>query len=339
MGKKKKSKTGIFNAFDLLKFVWDNKWILIITSVIAFIVAVFVSLSITPRFESKVVLFPAASVSLSSNLSETALISVDNTDIMSFGDQAETERMLQILNSGKIKDYIINKYDLMNHYEIDPESSYPYTQLDYKYKGNIKFRRTEYMSIEISVLDTDPQMAADMANDIASFIDSTVHQMQHERALEAFLIVEKEYLASQQDVEEISDSLQKIRSLGVLDYESQVTSLSEAYANALAQGNMTAATEVSRQMNILSRYGGIYVELSQKLESAIERMGQLKEKHAAYKINIDQTMPQVFIVDHARKSERKALPNRSMIVIISTMSTFALALLLLLIVNYIKALR
>ena len=71
----------------------------------------------------------------------------------------------------------------------------------------------------------------------------------------------------------------------------------------------------------------------------MERLGQLKEKYAAYKINVDQAIPQVYIVDHAVKAERKAVPKRSLIVIVSTLSTFALALLLLLIVDYFKAMR
>jgi uncharacterized protein involved in exopolysaccharide biosynthesis len=47
-------------------------------------------------------------------------------------------------------------------------------------------------------------------------------------------------------------------------------------------------------------------------------------------------MSNVFIVDKATKAERKALPKRSLIVIITTLSAFALALLLLLIIDNIK---
>jgi hypothetical protein len=47
-------------------------------------------------------------------------------------------------------------------------------------------------------------------------------------------------------------------------------------------------------------------------------------------------MSNVFIVDKASKAERKAVPKRSMIVIMSTLSVFALALLILLILDNIK---
>jgi uncharacterized protein involved in exopolysaccharide biosynthesis len=262
---------------------------------------------------------------------------MDSRDILSFGEDEEAERMLQILHSNQIKDHIVKKFDLMTHYEIDPSSPYPYTQLDNKYKSNVKFKRTEFMSIEIKVLDTDPQLAADIANEIAAYIDSTIHNMQRERALEAFSIVEKEYQSSLQEIDLISDSLQRIRQLGVIDYQSQSASLNTAYANALAQGNTVAANTIKNRMNILSKYGGIYVELSQKLESEIERLGQLKAKYASYRVNVEQTIPQIFIVDKATKAERKAVPRRSIIVIISTLSAFAFTLLLLLIIDNLKA--
>lgn len=326
-----------YNAFDLVRFAWEKKWILIIVSLVAFLASVVVSLSITPRFRSRVVLFPAASVSLSKNLVETSSISTDNRDILSFGEDEEAERMLQILNSNQIKDHIVKKFELLSHYGIDPSSSYPYTKLDSKYKDNMKFRRTEYMSIEIEVLDTDPQVSADIANEIALYIDSTIHYIQRKRAVDAFRIVEKEYAGSQNEINLLGDSLKKIRNLGVIDYQSQAVALNNAYADALSRGNNEAANAILKQMSALTKYGGIYIELSKKLESEIERLGQLKTKYTSYKVEVEQTMPQIFIVDKAVKAERKAVPKRSIIVIISTLSTFALGFLILLIIDQTKA--
>jgi len=332
-----KNKVFVNNAFDLVRFAWEKKWIIIVLSTIAFIASIVFSLSITPRFKSGVVLFPAASVSLSKNLVETSSISTDNRDVMSFGEDEEAERMLQILHSNQIKEHVVRKFDLMKHYEIDINKPYPYTNLDNKFKGNIKFRRTEFMSIEINVLDTDPQMAADIANEIAAYIDSAIHNMQKERAQEAFFIVEKEYKNSEREIKAISDSLQKIRHLGVIDYESQASSLNTAYANAIARGDKAGADVLQNRMNTLTKFGGGYIELSQKLEAEILRMAQLKSKYVSAKVNVEQSLPQIFIVDRAQKAERKAVPKRSIIVIMSTLSTFALSLLILLVIDQVKS--
>lgn len=325
------------DAFDLIRFTWNNKWILIALSTIAFIASVIVSSSVTPRFRSSVVLFPAASVSPSKNLLETSTISTDSRDILSFGDDEETERMLQFLHSSQIKDHIVKKFDLMTHYKISPTSSFPFTRLNKKYKANIKFKRTEYMSIEIEVLDTDAQMAADIANEISAYVDSAIHEMQQIRALEAYSIIEKEYNRSQQEISRINDSLQKIRQLGIIDYESQATSLNTAYVNALAQGNQSAVNVLQNHISILSKYGGNYVELSKKLESEMQRSGQLKNKLISAKINVEQHLPQIFIVDKAVKAERKAVPRRLITAIVTTFATFAFSLLVLLVIDRLKA--
>jgi uncharacterized protein involved in exopolysaccharide biosynthesis len=338
MGKSSKKNQKVFDAFDLITFAWEKKKMLIALTTVAAIAAIVISLLMPNRFKSTVVLFPAASVSISKNLVETSSISMDSRDILSFGKEEDAERLLQILHSNQIKDHVVKKYDLMNHYEIDMNpKNFPYTKLDNKYKGNIKFRRTEFMSIEITVFDEDPKYAAEIANDISAYIDSTIHTMQQERAQEALKIVEKEYMFCQSEINVLSDSIQKIRQLGIVDYESQAVALNQAYADALAKGNSSAAANINSKMNILSRYGGIYVELSKKIESEISRLGQLKDKYAAAKVNAEQSLPQIFIVDKATVSERKAEPKRSIIVIVSTISAFALFLLLLLIIDNIKA--
>jgi uncharacterized protein involved in exopolysaccharide biosynthesis len=336
MEKKSTNRAFVNNAFDLVRFAWDKKWILILLSFVAFVASVIISLSITPRFKAGVVLFPAASVSLSKSLVETSSISTDNRDILSFGEDEEAERMLQILHSNRIKEHVINKFNLLNHYEIDLNKPYPYTKLENRYKSNIRFRRTEFMSIEITVLDKDAQMAADIANEIASYVDSAIHNIQKERAIEAFYIVEKEYRNAEKEVAMISDSLQKIRQLGVIDYESQASALNTAYANAITRGDQAAANIVLSRMNTLSKYGGGYVELTKKLESEITRLGQLKSKYVSAKVNVEQSIPQIFVVDQAKKPERKAVPKRSLIVIVSTISAFAISLLILLIIEQVK---
>jgi hypothetical protein len=247
--------------------------------------------------------------------------------------------MLQLISSARTRDYIVGKYNLMDHYEIDRESAFPYTRLNNEYKSNFSFRRTKYNSIEISVLDKDAGMAANMANDIASYVDSVVHLIQLERATEIFRVVENEYLSLQNEIALLNDTLENLRSIGILDYQSQAASMSQAYANALAQGNAGTASEIKRQTDLLARYGGKYMQMSRLLENNMERLGQLKARYQAYKINIDKAIPQVYIVDRAEKAERKALPNRSMIVMISVLSTFALTFFLLLLADYIKDLK
>jgi uncharacterized protein involved in exopolysaccharide biosynthesis len=306
-------------------------------SLVGFIVSIIVSLNITPLYRSQVILYPVASISIPRNLVETSTISMDSRDVLSCGGDADSERLLQILHSYEIRKHVAKKFNLMEHYKIKPSSPFPENQLAGKFRGMVKFRRTEYMSIQISVLDKDPQMASDIANALVSYIDSTIHNMQKKRAMDAFNIVKKEYETSQDDIRMYGDSLQRLRQKGVFDYESQASALNTAYANALERGNTQAAEVIKKQMNILSVYGGMYIELSQKLQLEIDRLGLLKAKYASYKVNIESTLPQIFIVDKARVERKKVSPKRMFIVLISTVSTFAMSLILLLILDHLKA--
>jgi len=337
MAKKTKDQGFVYDAFDLIKFAWDKKWLLIGVSFTAFIASIIISLLITPRFRSQVILFPAASISVSKNLVETAVITSDTKDILTFGEDEEAERLLQILKSDQIKRHIIDRFHLMEHYEIDTTNKYKNTILHEKLEGNISFRRTEFLSIEISVLDEDAQMAADIANGIAGYIDSVYFNIKESRAKEAYAIVEREYINSRKFIEQLTDSLKKIRSLGIHDYESMAEALNTAYGEALAAGNSRAVNIIEDKMDLMSKYGGSYVELSYRSEWEIRRFSELRSRFAAAKVNLESTMTNVFIIDYATKAEKKALPHRSMIVIVSTFATFSLALLLLLIVDNLKA--
>lgn len=337
MAKDTKNQGFVYDAFDLIQFAWDKKWILIGVSVVAFIATALITLIIPDRFKSTVTMFPAASVSVSKNLVETSVATSDTKDILTFGEDEEAERLLQILHSDKVRTHVVEKFNLMDHYEIDTTpKNFPYTKLIKKYKGNVKFRRTEFLSIEIEVLDEDAQMAADMANEIASYVDSVFFQIKRSRAQEAYAIVEREYNTSKQMIESLTDSLTRIRSYGISDYGSQSEGLNQAYAEAVGRGDQKALKAIQDKLQIIEKYGGIYNELDYRSKWEYERNSLLKTKMAAAKVNLESTMTNVFIVDSAIKSERKAVPKRSLITIVSTLSVFALTLLLLLVIDIIK---
>ena len=105
----------------------------------------------------------------------------------------------------------------------------------------------------------------------------------------------------------------------------------------MAKGNTSAVNSIQRKLNILAKYGILYVELSEKFEAAIKRHELLKDKYTLAKVDVEQVLPQVYIVDKADVAEKKSEPKRSIIVFMSTLSTFAFMLLLLIVYDNVKA--
>lgn len=192
---------------DIIRFVFKHKWPIIAVTVIAAIASVIVSFLITPKYKSTVILFPKSQVSASQALTNSELINTED-HIMNFGDEEATEQLIQTLYSEEIRFKIIDKFDLLHHYKIDEKAGYPMTKLHEMFADNIRFKRTEYMAIQIEVMDADPKMAANIANEIAVLLDSSLNQMQRDVAIEIFKMVENQYKTILSEIVVLEETLQ-----------------------------------------------------------------------------------------------------------------------------------
>lgn len=305
-----------FSSVDLLIYIWNRKVILLIVSIIAAVTSIIVSLAITEKYESIVVMFPTTGASISKSL-----LSANYTgrqDAYGFGEEEQAEQLLQVLNSEEIRNRIILKYNLMEHYGIDPSEKYPYTKLANQYTDNIKFRRTDLMSVEIKVLDSDPQIAADIANDIAALIDTVYNTMKQERAKAAFELVKAEYAKAERSVRDLQDSLQNV---------GNKISASLAFSGG---------SSTSQLVRALAANGGSFLTLTTHLNHETERLSDLRQRYQEASVESIQELPHKFIVDQAYASEKKAYPKRSIIVIVSTAAAFLFTLILLIIIDSIQ---
>lgn len=305
-----------FSSVDLLIYIWKKKVILIIVTFLAGITSIIVSLQITEKYESTVVMFPTTGASISKSLLSANY--AGRQSVYGFGEEEQAEQLLQVLNSEVIRTRIIEKYNLMEHYEIDPGSKYPYTQLASEYNDNINFRRTELMSVEISVMDTDPQIAADIANDISDLVDTVYNDMKQARAEAAFALVKKEYMEAELDVRTLRDSLEIVG-------QEMAISLRSAGGSSLAY--LTRA---------LAAHGGTFITLTNHLDHETERLADLRQRYQEARVEAEQELPYKFIVDRAYASEKKAYPKRSVIVMVSTAAAFLFTLILLVIIDSLK---
>lgn len=195
----------------LLAFLWKNRKVLVIITGVAFVVSVVVSLLLTPLYLSTAVVFPTASSNVS--FSEQRNVKAGSMD---FGEEEQAEQLVQILSSSRIKDKIIAKYDLLNHYEIDPNDENKNFKLNEEYNDHFYFTRTKFGSIQIDVLDRDPELAAKMANDIVDLIDTVKNEMIRERTRPAFEINIRKMKQLEKDKDSVINRLDSLTKLGVV---------------------------------------------------------------------------------------------------------------------------
>ena len=321
------SQESFFNSVDLIDFIRDNFKKLAYIGFAAFILSVIVALLIPPKFQSTVVLFPAKTNSLSKSLF------VDDPtgkkDVLQFGEEEDAEQMMQILYSDEILAKLNAKYNLMRHYEIESDDEYKFTNLAQEYEDNVNFKRTEYQSIRIDVLDKSPDTAAMIANDIAAYIDSVKRRIQKQRAIDATEILKFEYDRLLSRIETMEDSLLFYRKKGVLEFEVQVEKYSEQLGIAINAGRQDAERLLQSKLDTLAKYGADQVALTEQILLERERLVELLESYEEARVDAERHLPSTFIVNRAYPAEKKSYPVRWLIVVTTTLSALLFAVIIL----------
>ncbi len=308
--------------------------VLLIIGIISALLSAGISMLVTPRFKSSVILMPTAS----NALSQMVMLSNNNErlDATQFGDDVKIDQMLQILNSREMKKHLIETFNLAVHYNIDTNSKYGKTNLYKAVGGSCQFSRTDFLGVQISVIDEDPQFAADMANEIADYYDVLKRQIIKQRTEEGFAIVEKEMDKMEETIALLVDSMSVIMSHGIYDYESQSERLMQQYAKDIASGNVAAAKRIKDELAILEQWGPVYMSVRDRILFLKEGQMYLQQKLQAMRADADYALPQKFIVESAIASDKKEYPKRMTIVIMTTICALALALLLIICQESIK---
>ena len=194
------------NAYDhntTLRFF--RRWWKLLTCVfvIALVGTLVISLLITPRYKATAVLFPTNS----NRLSKAIMDYHYSLDFMDYGIERDCEYAIQILSSESMRRDVCEHFNLMEHYGIPQSHPHKLFELNEQYRSNVHVKRTEFLGVEVSVLDVDPQWAADIANYIAANYDSVCHRIHHDRATDAARIMQGVCDDLEQEICDLQDSL------------------------------------------------------------------------------------------------------------------------------------
>ncbi|MBO4581530.1 MAG: hypothetical protein J5701_04490 [Bacteroidales bacterium] len=300
------------------------KKLLIAVALSAAVLSLAVSLLITPKFKSTVIMLPTSSNAVSQ------MIMVDGNyneflDATQFGDDIKIDQMLQILNSRKVKDHLVQTFDLIRHYDLDTNKKYWKTKLYKNMESDITFSRTNFMGVQITVVDKNPQMAAAIANEVADYYDTLKREIIQQRTAVAYAIVEREMDSLNTLVSVLSDSLSRIMQHGVYDYETQSERLYQQYVKEIAAGNTAAANRLQQQLVVLEQWGPQYVSVRDHIMNLREMQQGMQSKLQEMRVDAQYAMTQKFVVEKAVPADKKYYPKKSVIVVVSTLCALILA--------------
>jgi len=316
------SESSNFNSNELLQLLWAKRKTIIIVTAIAFAVGIGVSLLMPNYYMARAIVFPTKSNSVDFNNNS-------RNSVVEFGDEADAERLLQVLVSPEIRDSLTKKYSLYSHYEIEDDQSNPKFEFQKIYEDNVVFSRTRYNSINIDVFDKDRELATDMANDIVRLVDTVMNRMIRQRAIGPMYAVAHEVSLIREEMGDYSDRLKALSDSGVVGKDAR----GDLYANFLTakkSGDSRTAAEIKGKIDASQKFGAdydIYSNLSEFFSLRYSNILDVNDQAKQYAAtNIQQTIRH----SSAEVPDKKAKPKRSIIVILITLSAFAFTIFLLL---------
>ncbi len=283
-----------FNNVPFLKAVFKWKWhIMTVTLLAAISGAIFSGPKfITPKFKSEAIVYPGG-------LSE-------------FSDETFTEQMLQIMESQEIIDSVIEIFDLMNHYEIDENYKYAKTILLGEYHDRISISKTPYDAVRIKVLDKDPEIACNIANEIIRLYNVKFGSIHKNKKWENAKMYEKSLAKKYDFIDSLKRDLAKITGEGDM--------LNYLY---LSKGNSIAYfSEGNNQGNISNA-----IALVELIASETEAYSEIKIDYEYELRQAEAEMTFCNVVSNPFIADKKATPVRWIIVALCGIGAFLLSIL------------
>ena len=157
------------------------------------------------------------------------MFGTSNKDMDYIGTSNDIDRILSIAESEPLKDFLIKKFNLYKHYDVDSTKlKAPFRVLE-ELEDRYKVKKTKLDAIELSVEDVDRKWAADIANAAREKIDSIAQQMIKQSQLNLLKAYETSFLDKDKTLTKLGDSLQLLRqSTGVIDPDLQTEAMTSA---------------------------------------------------------------------------------------------------------------
>ncbi|MCC6753128.1 MAG: hypothetical protein IT266_03980 [Saprospiraceae bacterium] len=311
----------ILSFYELFKVVARHLRTLVLTGIVAAAASVALALLLPVYFKATTVIFPV-------KLGQTPVneTSFRRGNISDFGETGEAEQALEILNSTTLMDRVIEQHDLFAHYRISRDIPIAHTLARKTFQGNVDIKRTKFNSIQITVLDKHPAMAANIANSIANYLDTIKYEMVRNRAHELIANLERQHFKQQNLIDSLKSAMDSMAGQGIM------SQFQRAYLiDAFGQSSGSERKELRQLVDVNIRWGEEFDKLERIYEREIENLMLINKYLVQTKADAEIQFSQKFVVDAAEPAEKKSYPIRWLVVLVGVASAmlFAVSWLLL----------
>lgn len=315
---------------SLLSFIWEKRKVILLLTGIAMVASIVISLLMTPIYKSTAIVFPAATSTVSFSEQRNA-----KNASMDFGEEDQAEQLVQILQSARVRNRIVERFKLMDHYEISHDDPNKNFKLGQAWENHIQFARTRYGSIQIDVWDRDRELAATIANKIVDLIDTVKNEMVKERTIPAFEISKRKREMLEKEKNAILAHMDSLSEMGVVPSDARAN-LFGAYIEST---NKDDRAMFKHQLEVNELYGATFDGLQILRDEKIAKLTRFEDTYEQSESDANTMFNHKFVVEHAVVADKKDKPKRMIIVLLTMIGTFVFTIFFLLVKERVKELR
>ena len=336
-----KSEYSLHDLFFQLK-KWRTE--LIKATIIIIVLSVGGSLLLSNYYKAETTFYAA-----SPDLAKPIPIGDDEKDFRIYGDDRDLDRLFTIAMSHDVLFHLIDSFDLYEHYKIKKSDKKAKFKVREELLENYQTIKTKYGALLLIVEDTDPEIAASIANEAREKIEQLAQKIVKDSQKKLINSYTHNIVKKQVQGDSLGVALLKLKDkIGVFDSRSQ----SAIYTNVMAQAisDMEGAKgKIGFYKNYPSKKDSLikYMAEEQGSKATIDKAISELEKYAPHiteirameqeqgrvldQISLDkERLKQILasyeapftalhIVEEADIPVQKSKPRRSIIVIVSTL--------------------
>jgi len=283
-----------------------------------------------------------------------------------FGSDRDLDRLDEIANSNEVVDYMVRTFGLYEHYKIDSTTLKGQSKVRERFRNLYSAQKNKNDAIELSVEDTDPKMAASMANAARDKINEIAQRLIKSSQSRLLATFEDNIRRKTADLELLGDSLRILQSryniFSVTEQGEQLTTQLSKAESEIVRGK--ARLEVLENNPLIPKDTIEYIKanlrayqrereslmtqnpsgdnlsiksfneglpkvsvLSDLHFQARKQLSYDKERYNQIKAAYNTDIPALQVVEAAEVPLLKSRPKRSVIVIASVVAAFLFSIL------------
>lgn len=336
--------------------------------------SIVISLFLNNYYQATTIFYPA-----SPELANPELMFGNTGQVTNYyGTDRDLDRLAEIAASNELEDFMVAHFNLYAQYDIDSTSKLGPHKVHKRFRALYNVQKNKNDAVELSIEDTDPKRAAEMANTAREKVNAIGQRLTKESQAKLLAAFEDNIGRKKAELELLGDSLRRTQEFfGIYDPVSQGEQLSEQLSTAESEiirsrakldvleknpaiprdtiayirANLSAYEKQRQQLmsnnpdadNItIRRFNDGFAKVAVLQDLHFQSRKQLSydlERYNQILAAYKTDIPALLVVEEAEVPLIKSRPRRSLIVIGTAIAAFLFSILAVLIADAYKDIR